>query len=198
MLQKVILLILITILTTYSLSIAEEIFPDLLGEELLEALVDAYKPNYVLSYGDARDVLYGEIYNENNYLTGVYTGYTIYMNPNEDPSEWAYDHGINCEHTWPQSKGAIGNAKSDMHHLYPTRIQANSARGSDPFAESNDNQTDALIAAVNGKKDILSSSVMKNKSSKAKAVRLTLDVDDSEEKQANKKNVDNDKKEINK
>ena len=29
-----------------------------------------------------------------------------------------------------------------MHHLYPTRIDVNSARGSDPFAESNDYQTD--------------------------------------------------------
>jgi hypothetical protein len=129
------------ILMTFSAQ-AEEIFPDLLGEDLLEALVDTYKPNNVLSYGDARDLLYGEIYNENNYLSGVYSGYTIYMDPYEDPSSWAYQNGINCEHTWPQSKGATGNGKSDMHHLYPTRVEVNSARGSDPFADSQDSDTE--------------------------------------------------------
>jgi deoxyribonuclease-1 len=46
---------------------------------------------------------------------------------------------INCEHTWPQSKfnRAYNNElqKSDMHHLYPTDIKANSTRGNYDFAE---------------------------------------------------------------
>ena len=42
---------------------------------------------------------------------------------------------MNVEHTWPQSKGATGQAKSDLHHLFPTDSKANSTRGSFPFGE---------------------------------------------------------------
>jgi endonuclease I len=64
------------------------------------------------------------------------------MDPSEDPNAWAYNNGIDTEHSWPQSKGAVGLAKSDMHHLYPTRREVNSSRGSDPFAEIPDLETD--------------------------------------------------------
>ena len=40
---------------------------------------------------------------------------------------------MNTEHTWPQSKGATGAAKSDLHHLFPTDSKANSIRGNHPF-----------------------------------------------------------------
>ena len=44
----------------------------------------------------------------------------------------------------PQSRGAEnGYAKSDMHHLYPTRVDVNSDRGSFPFAEIDDNRTES-------------------------------------------------------
>ncbi len=118
------------------------IFPDLEGEELLDALADAYKPWSTPGYDDARDILYGDIDNRQDSLRGVYTGFTVYIDPWGDPSDEAYQGGIDTEHTWPQSKGATGQAKSDMHHLYPTRIQANGARGSDPFAEVPDHLTD--------------------------------------------------------
>jgi endonuclease I len=64
------------------------------------------------------------------------------MDPSQDPNTWAYNNGIDTEHTWPQSKGAVVNAKSDMHHLYATRREVNSARGSFPFAEIPDIHTD--------------------------------------------------------
>jgi endonuclease I len=64
------------------------------------------------------------------------------MDPTQDPNTWAYNNGIDTEHTWPQSKGAMGQARSDMHHLYPTRREVNSSRGSDPFAEIPDAETD--------------------------------------------------------
>ncbi|MAE70202.1 MAG: hypothetical protein CME06_07000 [Gemmatimonadetes bacterium] len=118
------------------------IFPDLEGSELLEALVDSYKPWSTPGYDDARDILYGDIDNDQDSLKGVYTGFTVYIDPWGDPSDEAYQGGIDTEHTWPQSKGANGQAKSDMHHLYPTRIQANGARGSDPFDELPDDLTD--------------------------------------------------------
>ncbi len=123
--------------------ITSEIFPGLYGQELLDSLVANYKPAYVLNYDDARDTLFAVIDNHNDSLTGVYSGYTIYLDPNADPSTDAYYKGINTEHTWPQSKGAdTGNAKSDMHHLYPARDAVNSSRSNDPFAEIMDSNTD--------------------------------------------------------
>ncbi len=121
---------------------AVPIFPGLEGQALLDSLVAVYKPTEVLSYGDARDELFGEIDNHGDSLTGVYSGYTIYMDPAADPSTWAYEHGINTEHTWPQSKGATDQAKSDMHHLFPTRAAVNSSRGNLPFGENPDAETD--------------------------------------------------------
>ncbi len=121
----------------------ESIFPGLYGQQLLDSLVATYKPATVLNYDDARDTLFAKIDNHNDSLRGVYSGYTIYLNPNADPSTDAYTKGINTEHTWPQSKGAdTGNAKSDMHHLYPVRDVVNSSRSNDPYAEVNDNDTD--------------------------------------------------------
>lgn len=49
------------------------------------------------------------------------------------------ESSINCEHTWPQSKfsKAFNNElqKSDLHHLFPTDMKANSTRGNYEFAE---------------------------------------------------------------
>ncbi|UCF63256.1 MAG: endonuclease [bacterium] len=118
------------------------IFPGFTGAELLDSLVVHYKPQSVLSYADARDTLFSKIYTLDDSLHCVYSDFTIWMDPSQDPNTWAYNNGIDTEHTWPQSKGAVGNAKSDMHHLYATRIQVNSARGSDPFAEVPDTNTD--------------------------------------------------------
>ena len=126
---------------------AQEIYPNLSGEALLEALVDDYKTSYVLDYGEARDVMYGEIYNVNDTVYCVYSGHSIYLPQNVDPSTHLYmsasTNGINCEHTYPQSKGADednGNPHSDMHHLFPVRTGVNTARGNSPFAEIQDNE----------------------------------------------------------
>ena len=40
---------------------------------------------------------------------------------------------MNVEHTWPQSLGAMGIAKSDLHHLFATKSSTNSMRSSLPF-----------------------------------------------------------------
>jgi endonuclease I len=42
---------------------------------------------------------------------------------------------MNIEHTWPQSEGANGDAKSDLHHLYITDSATNSMRSSLPFCD---------------------------------------------------------------
>jgi endonuclease I len=121
---------------------AQPYFPGLSGQALIDALADEFRPNSVLSYGDARDELYGDIDRVNDSLYGVYTRFGIAMTPGADPSSDAFSKGINTEHTWPRSKGADnGNPESDMHHLFPTREQVNSARASLPFGEINDNAT---------------------------------------------------------
>jgi hypothetical protein len=120
------------------------IFPDLKGEALIEALRNTYRPNVVLSYSNARDELFSYTANaDSDTLRCVYSGYAIYLPINEDPSSYAYDNGIDTEHTYPQSKGAADQpAKSDMHHLFPVRSNVNSSRGNDPYAEIPDAQTD--------------------------------------------------------
>lgn len=62
----------------------------------------------------------------------VYTGRTTIINgqrpdPNTD---------MNVEHTWPQSQGASDPPmKCDLHHLFPTDVDANQQRAAYPFGE---------------------------------------------------------------
>lgn len=119
---------------------------DLEGDVLLDKLRDEHTTPTVLDYGEARDVLFSEIDAVNDTLEAVYTGMKLYLNPNLDPTQAVYlngvDNGINTEHVYPQSKGAKnGNAKSDMHHLFPSRIRTNGDRASLPFGEINDSST---------------------------------------------------------
>lgn len=120
-----------------------ELYPGLSGQALLDQLRADYKPAHVLNYDDARDTMFAVIDNQANQVSGVYSGYTITLDPQADPSTDAYNKGINTEHTWPQSKGTdTGNARSDLNHIFPARNEVNSSRGNDPFAEINDSQTD--------------------------------------------------------
>jgi hypothetical protein len=122
----------------------ESVFPDLLGDDLREALIDNYKTNSVLTYSEARDTFMRNIDAVDNVLECVYTGFKVTLDPNLDPTVDAFSQGINTEHTYPRSKGALEgtNAYSDMHHLFPTRERANSDRGSLILAEVPDSQTD--------------------------------------------------------
>ena len=114
------------------------------GDQLFDFLNDNYDASNTLGYNNARDVMYSEIdIKAGNQLTGVYSGYTITLDLSQDPSTNAYEQGINCEHTWPQSLGAGSEPmKSDMHHLFPTKSNVNSSRGNDPFQDVPDEDTD--------------------------------------------------------
>jgi len=123
------------------------VFPDKEGIELRQLVIENFRPGTVLSYGQARDTLYGIVYNVNDTIAGIYSDHKKYLQPGADPTTYLFDdgdvNGINAEHSYPQSKGAgSGNPKSDMHHLFPSRVATNSARGSLPFAEVNDNNTE--------------------------------------------------------
>lgn len=123
-----------------------QLFPDLEGQDLLNKLADEFTPLFTLSYSEARDTMYASIYNVEDSVACVYSGHTLYLPPGEDPSTALFMNnsadGINAEHSWPQSLGAgDGNARSDMHHLYPSRSGVNSARENFPFAEIPDEET---------------------------------------------------------
>ena len=124
------------------------VFPTDSGYLLLNKLILQYKPVNVLDYSNARIKMYSEIYNVHDTVYCVYSNHGLYLSPNSsdpigDLVKNGSANGINCEHTFPQSKGAeTGNAKSDMHHLYPARAAVNEARSNYPFAEINDSNTD--------------------------------------------------------
>ena len=86
-------------------------------DDLINFLQDNYKTTSVLSYNNARDVLYSQIdANDDGAVYGIYTNYVVQLNPNEDPSTYLYENGINCEHVWPQSMySGTSPMKQDMH-----------------------------------------------------------------------------------
>ena len=112
------------------------LYPGQSGTSLLSSVRSGYTPTQTLGYGPARDALYAYEDQSPEGLCGVYTQFCISLAPGADPSSDAYQKGINAEHTWPQSLGAGSEpARSDMHHLFPSKANVNSARGSDPLVE---------------------------------------------------------------
>ncbi|MEB3210575.1 MAG: endonuclease [Leptolyngbyaceae bacterium] len=124
------------------------ILPNEAGRSLRDRLAVDYAPKGSLGYNTGRDILYGQIENKNGVVEGIYTGYQIQLNPTASPRMDAFAKGINAEHTWPQSKGAKGAAKSDLHHLFPSRVRVNGTRGNFPFADIPDPQTDRWFLGV--------------------------------------------------
>ena len=118
--------------------------PGLTRVNLFDYLNTNYKTSTTLGYNQARDVMYSIIdLEDDNTLKGIYTNYTITIDPSQDPRPQTNAQNINCEHSWPQSMGAGSEPqKSDLHHLYPCRGNVNSSRGNKPYAEIDDNDTD--------------------------------------------------------
>ncbi len=113
------------------------------GQALLNRLINTYKPNNVATYNRAKDRMFSTIYEENDTVECVYTGMKRYLNPSLDPSVAMYNNAdpvnsMDTEHTYPQSKGASGRGRGDLHHMFPTRAKANNARGSIKFGVTND------------------------------------------------------------
>ena len=117
----------------------EYIAPNLTGENLQQFILQEYAVSNPLGYNGARDQMYGSIDNVNGQIIGVYTGYTITSNNRTD----AFNKGINTEHVWPQGLFDRDEPmRGDIHHLFPTRVEANSARSNYPFDEIPDNEAD--------------------------------------------------------
>lgn len=134
----------------------ELIAPSLTDTELIDYLQSNYTATTPKSYNSARDAMYGTIDNKNGQIIGVYTGFTITANTRGD----AFDKGINTEHTWPQGLFDKDEPmRGDIHHLFPTRIEANSARSNFPFDEIPDNQTNKWFYLENESSTIPSSNI---------------------------------------
>ena len=120
----------------------QDVFPALTGDVLLENLVNTYKLLAFPNQSNNRDTLFAIIDNINDSLACVYTNYKIKLDPNQDPTQDAFNKGINTEHTYPKSLYAGGFADGDIHHLHPAREDVNNDRGNLPFAEIPDNETE--------------------------------------------------------
>ena len=86
--------------------------------------------HFKTSYRAARQFMFSKLDNVTGEVCGVYTNECLRTKgiPNNTK--------MNCEHTWPKSKGASGGmAKYDLHHLFPTKSDINSIRSSYPFCE---------------------------------------------------------------
>ena len=113
-----------------------------------QALKDWLRQNWYdgkrteLSYNTARGKMYNYTDNFENRVTCVYSGYQETVVIDSASTDPGVVNNINCEHSIPQSwfDQAV-RMRSDIHHLFPTVIQWNSDRGSDPFAEIPDAQT---------------------------------------------------------
>lgn len=120
----------------------ETIFPEETGTPLLQHLSTAYQPQKTLSYAQARDILYTQIDNHQGQVEDLYTGFQVPLDPNSStPRQDAQKQNINTEHVWPQSMGASGPAKTDLHHLFASRSDVNASRGNHPFGDIPDEQT---------------------------------------------------------
>lgn len=101
-------------------------------EQALKSTLDStvdYNYNS-LGYTTARDYMYGSVDNHNGVVECVYTGRTASFSTRAG----ANNNNFNCEHTFPQGMfNSNEPMKSDLHHLFPTDVTANSKRGNDPF-----------------------------------------------------------------
>jgi endonuclease I/subtilisin-like proprotein convertase family protein len=104
-------------------------FKGLRDQALLKAIQGASSGKHVVSYSEARKQIFTNVDVNNGKVRDVYTHREI--NGGKIPNS----SDMNVEHTWPQSKGATGVAKSDLHHLFPTDSKANSTRSSFPFGK---------------------------------------------------------------
>jgi hypothetical protein len=109
-------------------SFAGELYDSaILKAELSKLTQSTHKP---ITYAQANLILFTKLDNHNGLVCSVYSP-TNCLTTDIVPSPKL----MNIEHTWPQSEGARGDAKSDLHHLFPVESSVNSMRSSLPFCD---------------------------------------------------------------
>ena len=127
---------------------SQTLFPGLTEQTLIDSLYVRYRPTTTYAYNVARDTLYVKVYKDDQdsvecFYTGMKKHLPDYLGTTPARThlwENGANNGINAEHAYPQSKGAVGIAQSDMHILFPARAEANSARSNWPYAQIPDGQ----------------------------------------------------------
>lgn len=120
----------------------DQIAPTLTKAELIDYLQGNYSVTNAQSYDGARDAMFEDIDGKSGEITCVYTGYTISFTDRQDAQGSQAANDFNTEHIWPQSFfDSDLPMRSDIHHLYPTRVDVNGARSNFKFDEIPDNQT---------------------------------------------------------
>jgi deoxyribonuclease I len=123
-----------------------------------------------ISYEEARKIMFGDLFlvvkGRNKYaLTDVYCNKVIDQTQGVGPDKIPNATVVNCEHTWPQSKFTdkfpLSVQKTDLHHLFPVDMKANSTRNNHPFAEvdgkpTNSTCTDSYIGTSQSEPDLVS------------------------------------------
>jgi len=102
---------------------------NLSGEALKSQLGSLVSNHHSIGYDAARLAMFSDIDNVDGWVECVYTGFDVQTSGIPDNTV------MNTEHTWPQSYGAEGDARSDLHHLFPTASNINSSRGNLPFGD---------------------------------------------------------------
>jgi hypothetical protein len=107
------------------------------GQYLIDSLSSKFQVTNSLGYNIGRDSLYAVVDNVNGTVYGIYSGFAHPVDPNSaDIRGDAYDNGngVNAEHVFPQSKFDFESVmKSDLHHLYASKVSVNGARSNYPF-----------------------------------------------------------------
>ncbi len=116
---------------------------NLYDAQLKTTLTQLVSNHYQLGYDLARDKMFMEIDNQKvngqgatqNTLECVYTG-RLAIGYTSRAAVQVAPYNFNTEHTWPQSNfGEAEPMKSDLFHLFPTDITANSQRANYPFGK---------------------------------------------------------------
>lgn len=102
------------------------------GKQLRDALYEVVRGHHSGGYDSAKISMYGP---QGFDVIGG-TVECIYSGQQFAPEMLDKTKGFNVEHSWPQSDGAEGVAKSDMHHLFPSEQKINSSRGNMDFGET--------------------------------------------------------------
>jgi hypothetical protein len=124
-----------SVVATAKVGVQGTICGELEGMALRECVREDYTPAQTLGYDTAaRDLMYGYIDLVGGFVSGIYTGFSVAVADPATARQAMNAGGINAEHVWPQSRGAITEpARSDLHNLFPARSNVNSSRGNHPF-----------------------------------------------------------------
>lgn len=111
----------------FSFSLMADSSIDKIKNDLRLELIKTHRP---ITYQQANEILFTKLDNNKGIICSVYNNQNC-LNTTTIPSPKI----MNIEHTWPQSEGANGDAKSDLHHIFISDSPTNSIRSSLPFCD---------------------------------------------------------------